>query len=127
MEALPLHATKKARIVCPSKAKKPYAEVIRELSLRAGVPVDFVKKLEGLENPILLDERGEPLTPEKLGELLAAGPVFVVGGPDGFPEPAPPGPKYSLCPCTLNHQIAIIVLLDLIFRAKNPNHPYNQH
>ena len=124
MKTLPLHATKKVRIVCPSKAKEPYAQVINELVLRSGVQMDFTKNVENLENPIILDERGELLTPKKLTELLSEDVIFVVGGPDGIELS---GQKYSLGPYTLNHQIAIIVLLDLIFRIKNPDHPYNKH
>ena len=124
MESHPLHATTKVKIICPSKAKEPYARVISELATRAKVQMEFTKNIENLQNPIVLDERGELLTPKKIETLLSTDSVFVVGGPDGIDLP---GKKYSLGPYTLNHQIAIIVLLDLIFRARNPNHPYNKH
>ena len=110
------------RILCPSKAKSPYTEVISELSKRARVEVEFVKKVE-VRNPVILDETGESLTVEKLASF-PENTVFVIGGPDGIELE---GPKYSLGPYTLNHQIAIIVLLELLFRAKNPSHPYNKH
>jgi len=110
------------KIVCPSKAKSPYSEVIRELSKRSGVEVSFVKEVSE-KNPVVLDEGGEPLTVDKLKSFVP-NTTFVIGGPDGIKIS---GPKYSLGPYTLNHQIAIIVLLELLFRAKNPNHPYNKH
>ena len=125
MGVLPLHATGKVRIICPSKAKEPYKQVIDELSLRSGVQVDFVKSVKASADQIFLDECGAPLTLDELKKLLLDNPVFVVGGPDGLSNPS--DPKYSLGPYTLNHQIAIIVLLDLIFRVKFPNHPYNSH
>ena len=127
MEPKPLHTTTKVRIVCPSRPKDPYIDVIGELEIRSGADVDFVDKLHKLTNPIILDQKGEHLTQEKLNALLQNDVTFVVGGPDGFPEGFPPGPRFSLGDYTLNHHIAIIVLLDLIFRARNPNHPYNFH
>lgn len=111
------------KILCPSKAKEPYKSVIDELAKRAEVNVEFVKKIPEGEY-LVLDEGGEELTVEGLGKILKPNSVFLVGGPDGVDVP---GKKYSLGKFTMNHQIAIIVLLELIFRAKNPNHPYNQH
>ena len=97
--------------------------MILELSKRAREEVVFSKKIEET-GVFVLDEEGEPLTVNLLRELLPKKPVFVVGGPDGTKID---GKKLSLGPYTLNHQIAIIVLLELIFRARNPNHPYNKH
>ncbi|MBR9680554.1 MAG: 23S rRNA (pseudouridine(1915)-N(3))-methyltransferase RlmH [Candidatus Altiarchaeota archaeon] len=110
------------KIICPSKTKSPYTSVIDELSKRARVSVEFVKKVE-VKNPIVLDEQGETLTIKKLSSF-PENTVFVIGGPDGT---SIEGLKYSLGQYTLNHQIAIIVLLELLFRAKNPSHPYNKH
>ena len=116
--------SRRMRLFCPSKAKEPYRKVIEELSQRARVETRFVKKLPGLKDPVVLDECGEPLTQKLLNELIESRKDFVVGGPDGIKVP---GRQVSLGPYTLNHQIAIIVLLDLIFRAKFPKHPYNKH
>lgn len=112
------------RVFCPSKAKEPYRDAIRELSTRARVDVVFTRKMPKLSNSIVLDERGEQVTLEMIKKFLAADVNFVVGGPDGIDYP---GRQVSLGRYTLNHQIAIIVLLDLIFRVKFPKHPYNKH
>ncbi|MBR9689662.1 MAG: 23S rRNA (pseudouridine(1915)-N(3))-methyltransferase RlmH [Candidatus Altiarchaeota archaeon] len=110
-------------IICPSKPKEPYKAVILELSNRAREEVVFTKRFDE-KNVLVLSEEGEPLTVDLLRALISKNPVFVVGGPDGTEVT---GRKLSLGPYTLNHQIAIIVLLELMFRAKNPNHPYNKH
>jgi 23S rRNA pseudoU1915 N3-methylase RlmH len=111
------------KILCPSKAKEPYKSVIDELAKRARVNVELVRKIPDGEYAVL-DEKGEELTVEKLRKILKPNSVFLVGGPDGVNAP---GLRYSLGKFTMNHQIAIIVLLELIFRAKNPTHPYNLH
>lgn len=127
MEAKPLNTTTKVRILCPSKAKEPYSKIISELSSRANIEVVFTKNIEASKNQIILDERGELISSQKLEEILAQDVDFIIGGPDGFPEGKLSGKKYSLGQYTLNHQIAITVLLDLIFRIRFPNHPYNKH
>ena len=76
------------KIVCPSKAKEPYRSVIAELSLRAGVSVEFVKNVAG-NNFVVLDEGGEPVTPEKIRELVVSDVDFLVGGPDGIDSGCP--------------------------------------
>ncbi|TRO61978.1 hypothetical protein E2P64_00390 [Candidatus Bathyarchaeota archaeon] len=110
------------RLFCPSKAKEPYREIIRELSRRTRVDVIFTKKIP--DDAVVLDQLGEPLTQELLDELVKVDTDFVVGGPDGIDHP---GRKVSLGRYTLNHQLAIIVLLDLLFRTRFPKHPYNKH
>lgn len=127
METKPLNATTKVRIICPSKAKEPYATVITELSTRSNTEVVFTKDLTFSGASIILDEMGVPLSSQELENLLSQNVDFVVGGPDGFGKTKLSGKKYSLGQYTLNHQIAIIVLLDLIFRVRFPNHPYNSH
>jgi len=114
------------KILCPSKPKSPYREVIEELSKRAGVDVIFTKKLPEVKGvKVLLDRRGEPVNMEKLGRIVEKNPTFIVGGPEGIEIEA--DHVLSLGDYTLNHQIAIIVLLDLLFRVKNPRHPYTKH
>jgi 23S rRNA pseudoU1915 N3-methylase RlmH len=111
------------KIICPSKPKEPYRELLRELSLRAGVPIKWVKEVPKGDH-VVLDEDGEPLTPEVARQLVRDDADIVVGGPDGTDAQ---GRRLSLGPYTLNHFLAIAVLLDLLFRAKNPTHPYNKH
>ena len=110
------------RVFCPSKAKEPYRKVIEELSRRARVEVIFSKRLP--DDGVILDRRGEPLTMELLEKLVESGKDLIVGGPDGTNAK---GRRISLGDYTLNHQIAIIVLLDLLFRVRFPRHPYNRH
>jgi 23S rRNA pseudoU1915 N3-methylase RlmH len=112
------------RIFCPSRAKEPYRKAIGELSRRAKVDVVFARKLPELEDPVVFDEKGEPLTMELLKGFVESRRDFVVGGPDGTDLP---GHRVSLGPYTMNHQIALIVLLDLLFRVRFPRHPYNKH
>ena len=111
------------KILCPSKTKEPYASVINELSRRTRVQVEFVKNIPDGEY-VVLEEQGELITLETLKKIIKPNSIFVVGGPDGTKIK---GKKISLGPHTLNHQIAIIVLLELLFRVKNPTHPYNKH
>jgi len=111
------------KILCPSKAKEPYASVISELAKRTRVNVEFVKTVPEGEY-IVLDEHGESVNVEMLKKTIRPNSVFVVGGPDGIKIS---GRKISLGSYTLNHQIAIIVLLELLFRVMNPTHPYNKH
>ena len=111
------------KIICPSKAKEPYASVINELAKRARVDVEFVKS-EPASVDFVLDQHGEEVTVDLLRSLIKPNSTFLIGGPDGTNAK---GRKLSLGSFTLNHQIAIIVLLELLFRAKNPTHPYNKH
>ncbi len=116
------------RIYCPFKPKKPYRKVIEELSKRAEVEIIFARKIDRekiKEKIALLDPGGEEITQQTIEKIVKEGASFVVGGPDGIDMEA--DYRLSLGKYILNHQITLIVLLDLLFRAKNRNHPYCRH
>lgn len=83
-----------------------------------------------------LDERGARLSSRDLAVRLARwrerGRIaFAVGGADGL-EPSllePPAEPLSLGPLTLPHELALVVLLEQIYRAllAEKNHPYGRH
>jgi 23S rRNA (pseudouridine1915-N3)-methyltransferase len=85
---------------------------------------------------VALDSRGRTLTSAEFGERLAQwrgrGPVtFVVGGPDGFDDAfrGACAESLSLGPMTLPHELALVVLLEQVYRALAAamNHPYSRH
>ncbi|HDR53705.1 MAG TPA: hypothetical protein ENN60_03505 [archaeon] len=122
-------ASSRVTIWCPFRPKEPYTGAIRELAGRASVSLAFTKNPPAGDQ-VALDPNGEPLTPDKLHSLLSnhGDLTFLVGGPDGFTSGQPAcDPAYSLGPFTLNHQVAVLVLLDLLFRTRFPEHPYNRH
>ncbi len=118
----------KILLYCPNKPKAPYKRVIEELARRAKVELRF-GKMPKLENwfKVLLDPNGKEIGLETFRELIKGKEkvVFIVGGPEGIEADA--DFKLSLGKFVLNHQIAMIVLLEQVFRALNPEHPYNRH
>ena len=85
---------------------------------------------------VALDSRGRSVTSAEFGERLAAwrarGPVtFVVGGPDGLDDDVRKAcaESVSLGAITLPHELALVVLLEQIYRAlaTETNHPYARH
>lgn len=85
---------------------------------------------------VALDMHGRALSSEQFRERLAQwrarGPVtFVIGGPDGLDDAALAacGERLALGPMTLPHELALVVLLEQLFRAlaAETNHPYTKH
>ena len=115
------------RIYCPSRPKEPYRAVIDELLKRAGVELISSGKIPKSSFRVLLDPGGEQLSISKLGKILEGKKdvLFIVGGPDGIEVNS--DLKLSLGKFVVNHQIALIVLLDILFRLRFPHHPYNKH
>ena len=85
---------------------------------------------------IALDARGRELDSDEFARALArwreGGPVaFFVGGPDGldpvFVESC--GTALALGAMTLPHELALVVLLEQLYRAlaSARNHPYSRH
>ena len=118
------------RVVVPASRRASAAERKREEAglLRAAIPERCV--------PIALDSRGEEFTSAEFGSRLArwrerGEVVFVVGGPDGFdPSFLESGlTSLSLGPMTLPHELAMVVLLEQLYRAlaDEAGHPYARH
>lgn len=118
------------RVVVPASRRGTAAERIREEAglLRATIPERCV--------PIALDARGEQLSSAEFGFRLArwrerGDVVFVVGGPDGFDRSFLEGGLFSvsLGPMTLPHELALVVLLEQLYRAlaDEAGHPYARH
>ena len=119
----------KVVLACPSKPKEPYRGVIEELARRSGVELIFAdrRRLERIRGfRVVLDPRGREMGLEELREALKGRErvVFVVGGPEGIEMDA--DLRLSLGRFVVNHQIAMIVILDQIFRLLNPEHPYSK-
>jgi len=85
---------------------------------------------------IAVDEAGQLVDSEQFRDLLARwrtrGDVtFVVGGPDGLDEElvAECDERLALGPLTLSHELALIVLVEQIYRAlaAEENHPFARH
>lgn len=90
----------------------------------------------GSRTTIALDVSGNPLDSPAFGEFLrrcrdGGGASFLVGGPDGL-DPAllaSSAKRLSLGRMTLPHELALVVLLEQIYRAlaAEHNHPYSAH
>lgn len=90
----------------------------------------------GARTSIALDVSGRHLDSPAFGEFLrrcrdGGGASFLVGGPDGL-EPAlleTAGDRLSLGRMTLPHELALVVLLEQVYRAlaAEHNHPYSSH
>jgi 23S rRNA (pseudouridine1915-N3)-methyltransferase len=85
---------------------------------------------------VLLDSRGRECASEQfakfLGDYQDRNPlplVFAIGGPDGFSEAAKAAAQYtiSLGKMTFAHELALVVLLEQIYRAFTilKGHPYH--
>jgi len=85
---------------------------------------------------IILDERGKSLNSIEfakfLNKLLSSSNeiTFLLGGADGISQDLKNQAKYSisLSPLTLNHEIALLVLMEAIYRGLLilKNHPYHR-
>ncbi len=85
---------------------------------------------------ILLDERGERLSTKELSTFLQEkltlhkNLTFLVGGPEGISPSLKEEATFwlSLSPLTLNHEIALLVLAEALYRAISllKGHPYHR-
>jgi len=96
----------------------------------------LVEKSAGQSRTVALDSRGAPLASETFGRRLArwresSDVTLLVGGPDGL-DPAlceRCDEVVSLGPMTLPHELALVVLLEQVYRAlaSDAGHPYARH
>lgn len=85
---------------------------------------------------VALDARGESCDSDQFRSRLARwrerGEVtFVIGGPDGLDSAVTTSCATTLAlgPMTLPHELALVVLLEQVYRAlaRDANHPYARH
>ncbi len=114
-----------------SKLKDPYRAVVMHFLKQLKSRVRVLEKPD-IKNPVAgfcLDPGGKILTPELLKKILLDREdiVFIIGGPDGIPSTVRCLGNFSLSPLVFNHQLALVVLLEQIYRVVKPGHPYTKH
>lgn len=136
------------------KTKLPFArdgvaEYARRLRASGGIEITELKagrrdeesaallaRSEGLFR-VVLDERGEQITSRAFATKLTAwehgrakGVAFLIGGADGHSDDLRTAAdwRWSLGRLTLQHELALVVLLEQIYRARsiNAGAPYHR-
>lgn len=96
----------------------------------------LIERSEGFFR-VALDERGEQITSRELAARLAGwelqrvkGVAFLIGGADGHTDELRQCAdwRWSLSQLTLQHELALIVLLEQLYRARsiNAGSPYHR-
>jgi len=86
---------------------------------------------------VALDERGEKITSRELAQKITAWELqrtkavaFLIGGADGHNDELRRAAdwRWSLSPLTLQHELALVVLLEQLYRARciNAGTPYHR-
>lgn len=92
----------------------------------------FLKLLQPGRTALALDPRGRSLDSPSFGQLLEAtrNPDLLIGGADGLPPAvlARCGDRLSLSAMTFSHELALLVLVEQIYRAETlaTGHPYHR-
>lgn len=94
---------------------------------------ELLPKAEG-HRRVVLDERGKLFTTEAFSRLLRSFEgervAFLVGGAEGHPEAVRRGADVllALSPLTLQHELALLVLLEQLYRVLTlrAGHPYHR-
>lgn len=128
----------KLSITAISKPKlRAVEELVGEYSRRIShyVPVKLayekdderaLKKIESSDYLVLLDEHGKEMTSRELSKWIAAkmssgvkNVVMFVGGPDGAGDAVKKraNQTLSLSKMTLQHELALVILMEQIYRA----------
>ncbi len=133
------------RVVAVGKPRLAYARLgVEEYAarIRRYAPLELVyvreegallPKAEG-HRRVVLDERGRLFTTEEFARLLLGFEgervAFLVGGAEGHPETVRRGADLllSLSPLTLQHELALLVLLEQLYRVftLRAGHPYHR-
>nr|WP_279231445.1 23S rRNA (pseudouridine(1915)-N(3))-methyltransferase RlmH [Thermus thalpophilus] len=132
------------RVVAVGKPKLAYArlgveEYARRIGRYAPLEVLFVKdedllpRAEG-HRKVVLDERGKLLSTEGFLRLLQGWEgekvAFLVGGAEGHEEAVREAADFllSLSPLTLQHELALLVLMEQLYRVLTlrAGHPYHR-
>jgi 23S rRNA (pseudouridine1915-N3)-methyltransferase len=107
---------------------KPFVPVTIEYLKGSSMPVESLALMERSKGMyrVVLDERGETLTSrafaKKLGSWQLHGPrdfALLVGGADGHTEELRQAAdwRWSLSPLTLQHELALLVVIEQLYRA----------
>ena len=130
-------------------AKAGVAEYVARLSARGGVEMEVIKSgTRGQESAALLarsegmfrvalDERGQQLSSRAFAQRLAEWELartkavaFLIGGAEGHTDELrrKAGWRWALGTLTLQHELALVVLLEQIYRARciNSGTPYHR-
>lgn len=133
------------RVVAVGKPRLDYARLgvetyVERIRKYAPLEILYVKearellpKAEGYRK-VVLDERGKFYTTEGLYQLLQGWEgervAFLVGGAEGHPEGVRREADLllSLSPLTLQHELALLVLLEQLYRlfTLKAGHPYHR-
>lgn len=133
------------RVVAVGKPRLAYAQLgVEEYAGRVGRyaplellfvkdPRDLLPKAEG-HRKVVLDEGGRLFTTEGLLRVLQAWEgervAFLVGGAEGHPEAVRREADLllALSPLTLQHELALLVLLEQLYRllTLRAGHPYHR-
>ena len=130
-------------------AKAGVEEYTARLSARGGVEIEIVKagtreqeseallaRSEGMFR-VVLDERGEQITSRAFAQKVAQWELqrtkavaFLIGGADGHTDELrrKAGWRWALGTLTLQHELALVVLLEQLYRARciNSGSPYHR-
>ena len=130
-------------------AKAGIEEYVARLSPRGGVEIVSLKsgtreqeseallaRSEGMFR-VVLDERGDQIASRPLAQKLAQWELqrtksvaFLIGGADGHTDALRRAAdwRWALSPLTLQHELALIVLLEQLYRARciNAGTPYHR-
>ena len=130
-------------------AKAGVEEYTARLSARGGVEIEIVKAgIREQESEallarseemfrVVLDERGEQITSRALAQKVAQWELqrtkavaFLIGGADGHTDELrrKAGWRWALGTLTLQHELALVVLLEQLYRARciNSGSPYHR-
>ncbi|GLV48516.1 ribosomal RNA large subunit methyltransferase H [Thermus sp. LT1-2-5] len=132
------------RVVAVGKPRLAYARLgVEEYARRIGryAPLevlfakeeDLLAKAEGYRK-VVLDERGKLLSTEGFLRLLQGWEgekvAFLVGGSEGHSEAVRKAADFllSLSPLTLQHELALLVLMEQLYRVLTlrAGHPYHR-
>jgi 23S rRNA (pseudouridine1915-N3)-methyltransferase len=92
----------------------------------------FLRHLKAGRTLLALDPRGRAVDSPAFGQLLEAtrNPDLLIGGADGLPSAilARSADRLSLSALTFSHELALLVLVEQIYRAETlaSGHPYHR-
>ena len=125
-----------ARLAPVRRDSAPQSAARRPEERRAAEAAALTTLVGGRATLVALDSGGRALDSAGFREALlkwrSRGEVaFVVGGPDGLDDSLLSGAAATLSfgPLTMPHEMALVVLLEQIYRAlaAEQNHPYSRH
>ena len=125
-----------ARLAPVRRDSAPQSAARRPEERRAAEAAALTTLVGGRATLVALDSGGRALDSAAFREALLkwrsrGEAAFVVGGPDGLDDSllSSAAATLSFGPLTLPHEMALVVLLEQIYRAlaAEQNHPYSRH